>query len=128
LLNRKRRRKAVALVLFFEIKFLRLDWLTPLENGVLVEWIPTFPAAWRALADVGADLFPGELVRRLTEVSITIDRMRTGRLSLNPQGVDDLRSMAARCERDLGRYATEPFDGATEKWLTQYEATHGGKP
>lgn len=126
-LNRVRRRRAVARVLFFEVKFLRIDWLSSLANGVVPTWVPSYPAAWRALADVGADLFPDALLRRLTEAAITVDRLRTGYV-LTDEGVADLRAIAARSERDLAAYFGEPFDAATEGWLATHEAQFGDKP
>jgi hypothetical protein len=128
-LKRRRVRNAVALVLFFEVKFLRTDWLSAVEKANVPDWIPGLLASWRGLQDVGADLFPRALVRRLTEVALTIDRVVTKSVSPTvPEGVDDLKAMVARCERDLAQLANESFDAATAEWLTTHEEQFGNLP
>lgn len=127
-LNRRRRRKAVALALFFEVKFLRVDWIGARLKGSRPDRKPTFPASWRTLADTGADLFPRQLIRRLTEVAIMVERIHAEVIAMTPEGIADLRAIAARSERDLAIYAGETFDGATAEWLAGHEARFGDKP
>ena len=127
-LNRRRRRRAVALALFFEVKFLRIDWIGAWVKGNRPDRRATFPDTWRAFADAGADLFPRTLVRRLTEVAIMVERIHAQVIAMTPEGIADLRAIAARSERDLASYAGESFDAATADWLAEHEARFGDKP
>lgn len=127
-LNRVRVRKALALVLFFDAKATRLDWRRGVEEGTPVGSHALLPA-WRALQGQAADLLPRELVRRLTELAWTIDRVASGYMTLYvPEGTADAWAMAARAERDLARLAGETFDPSTATQLAEHERRFGSKP
>jgi hypothetical protein len=64
----------------------------------------------------------------LTELAWWMDRTLSGYLTLNDDGIQDAWAMAARAERDLARYAGEPFDSQTREQLAAYEQRFGTKP
>lgn len=128
-LNRRRLRRAIARVLFFEVKFVRTDWLGNIGEGGSGRGYEPLLTSWRALQHVCADLFPRPLIGRLVELTQFIDRVTSGTHTLTvPEGVDDLRAIAARAERDLAAAGGETFDPATAEWLATHEKRWGNKP
>lgn len=127
-MKRTRTRRALARVLFFDAKRVRIDWADAKESGRAVAAPESYLSAWRSVQDRAVDLLPDVILRRLFELQWIIYREGTSYTSTGV-GIKDAWAIAARAERDLGKIAGEAFDAGTEAKLAEIEAElHGNKP